>query len=119
MEPDLTYAEPQYSRPLQNLPNATAVLVLGILSIVLICCYAVPSIILGVIALILASKDMKLYNAEPAAYTIASYKNVKAGKTCAVIGLILFGVALLSFIIVVTTIGFAALSNPSLFNQFH
>jgi hypothetical protein len=44
------------------LPNATAVLVLGILSIVV--CF-----ITGIIALVLANKDMALYNANPGAYS--------------------------------------------------
>jgi uncharacterized membrane protein YjgN (DUF898 family) len=113
------YREQNYNRPLQNLPNATAVLVLGILSIVLVCCYGVPSIILGIIALVLSSKDIKLYNADPAAYTIRSYKNLKAGKTCAIIGLVLFGLSVIAVIFVIATIGFAALTNPSILSQYN
>lgn len=66
----------------QQLPNATAVLVLGILSIVV--CF-----ICGIIALVMSNKDMALYKANPEAYTLASYNNIKAGRICAVVGIIL------------------------------
>ena len=78
----------------QPLQNATAVLVLGILSIV-ICGIGV---VLGTIALILASKDAKLYNATPEIYTAGSYSNIKAGRTCAIIGLILNGLLILFYV---------------------
>lgn len=74
----------QYSMQ-QPLQNATAVLVLGILSLV-ICGIGV---VLGIIALVLAKKDLRLYNASPELYTPGSYNNLKAGKICAVIGVIL------------------------------
>lgn len=76
--------------PQQNLPNSTAVLVLGILSIVFCCCcYGFIGLILSVIAVILASKANKIYNTEPNAYSESSYKNMKAGKVCAIIGICL------------------------------
>ena len=40
----------------QSLPNATAVLVLGILSLLTCICYGLPGIICGIIALILYAK---------------------------------------------------------------
>ena len=52
----------------QKLPNATAVLVLGILSILTCCCYGVIGLILGIVALVLASRDMKLYFENPESY---------------------------------------------------
>jgi hypothetical protein len=74
--------------PQQNLPNATAVLILGILSIVFICPYiSLVSIVLGIIALILANKDQHLYNSNKSYYSYSSYNNLKAGKVCAIIGL--------------------------------
>ena len=44
----------------QKLPNATAVLVLGILSIVTCCCYGIPGIVAGIIGLVLYKKDNAL-----------------------------------------------------------
>lgn len=86
-------------------PNSTPVLILGILSIVCCWCYGIISIVLGVIALVLASGGEKEYRLNPAAYTIASYKNLKAGKTCAVIGLCLAGLTILCCIIYAVFVG--------------
>ena len=49
----------------QKLPNATAVLILGIFSILTCCCYGIISISLGAIGLVLANKDAKLYAENP------------------------------------------------------
>lgn len=89
--------------PTSALPNSTAVLVLGILSIVLCFCYGIIGLILGIIALSLAGKDMRLYNANPQAYTQSSYNNLKAGRVCAIIGTVLSS---LYFIIIVLYIIF-------------
>ncbi|MFT3945982.1 MAG: hypothetical protein QM763_03325 [Agriterribacter sp.] len=45
----------------QPLPNASAVLALGIISIVGCCCYGIPGVICAIIALVLYGKDAKLY----------------------------------------------------------
>ena len=72
------------------LPNATASLVLGILSIVMFwCCYGVIGLILGIIGLILGNKAVSLYRQSPGMYSEASYKNANAGKICSIIGLAL------------------------------
>ncbi|MEQ1799614.1 MAG: CCC motif membrane protein [Lacibacter sp.] len=81
---------PSEQRPL---PNATAVLVLGILSIVV--CF-----ITGIIALVMAKKEMALYNANPGMYTPASLSNIKTGRICAIIGIVLQGVAVLIYLII-------------------
>lgn len=103
--------------PQAPLPNATAVLVLGIIGIVGCFCYGLPGIICSVIALILANKDLKLYNANPGAYTVGSLSNLKAGRVCAFIGLGLSALYLLAVIFMIVTVGFAALSDPSHFFQ--
>jgi hypothetical protein len=99
----------------QPLPNSTAVLVLGIISIVGCFCYGVVGIICGIIALILASKSKKLYEANPEAYTVGSYKNMNAGRICAIIGLILSVVYLALVIFGISMIGMEALRNPQNF----
>ncbi len=71
----------------KEIPNATGVLVLGILSIVFCCCYGIIGIILGVIALILAHKGRNIYLNSPELYTEKSFKNMNAGKICAIVGL--------------------------------
>lgn len=94
------------------LPNATAVLVLGILSIITCCCYGILGVVLGIIALILAGKDMKMFKATPDNYTQASYKNLNAGRICAIIGLILSSLVVLWIIFVMSVIGFENLGDP-------
>ena len=71
------------------LPNATAVLVLGISSIVLCCCYGIMGLALAIVALVLANRDLALYYANPENYTPGSFSNVKSGRTMAIIGLVL------------------------------
>ncbi len=71
----------------QALPNASAVLILGIVSIVGCFCFGLIGLITGIIALVLAKKDMQLYFSNPEAFTQASYKNLTTGRICAIIGL--------------------------------
>lgn len=82
------------SRGLHNnyqlqLPNSTAVLIMGIISIISCWCYGVIGLVLGIIALILATKDRRRYLLEPDVYTASSYKNLMAGRITAIIGICL------------------------------
>lgn len=65
----------------QALPNATACLVLGIVSIVI--CF--PGFITGIIGIVLHKKDKEIYASNPAAYE-ASFRNSRAGYICSIIG---------------------------------
>lgn len=67
------------------LPNATAVLVLGIISIVGCLAWGIPGLVCGIIAIVLHKKDKALYETNPSKYEY-SFKNSKTGNTCAVIG---------------------------------
>ena len=88
-----------YNPSRQDLPNSTAVLVLGILSIVLSCWYfSLIGVVLSIIALVLSSKDLTLYYSNPNQFTISSFNNLKAGRVCAIIGLT---VAIIFFIFMV------------------
>jgi len=104
----------QLNNPLQQrpLPNATAVLVLGILSIVTCFCYGILGLILGIIAMVLAGKDKTLYSATPEVFTDASLKNLNAGRICAIIGIILSVLYLIFIIAFIALIGFDAMGNP-------
>jgi len=84
-----------------QLPNSTAVLVLGIISIVSCWCYGIIGLILGIIALILAAKDRRRYLLEPDVYTESSYKNLMAGRITAIIGLCLSGLFFLIILIAI------------------
>tara|TARA_B100000809_G_C15115916_1_gene522422 strand:- start:1126 stop:1497 length:372 start_codon:yes stop_codon:yes gene_type:complete len=100
----------------QNLPNATGVLVLGILSIVFCFCYGIIGITLGIIGLVMANKALKLYLAAPESYTESSYKNVKAGRICAIVGLCISSVYVVLGIVYIAF--FAAVIGGGLLQGF-
>lgn len=104
--------------PMQNLPNATPVLVLGIVSIVGSCCYGVVGIICAIIALVLAKKDRDLYRSSPGVYTEASYKNLDAGRICAIIGISLSALYILAIVGYLLIIGTAFFSSSNIFKLF-
>ncbi|RTY95205.1 CCC motif membrane protein [Flavobacterium sp. GT3R68] len=87
----------------RNLPNATAVLILGICSILTCCCYGIVGLVFGIIALVLAGKDMKLYRAEPELYS--NYQNLNIGKILAIIGIVLSSIYLLFTVYLYTVVG--------------
>jgi len=91
----------------QQLPNSVGVLVLGILSIVFCFCYGIIGMTLGIISLVLANKANKLYLESPQNYTEASFKNMKAGKICAIVGVSLSSLYILLLIIYIGIIGAA------------
>ena len=90
-----------------SLPNATGVLVMGIISIATCWCYGIPGMTLGIISLILGGKAKRLYKANPSIYTLSSYKNMNAGYICAIIGLSLSALYLVFIIIYLLVIGVA------------
>lgn len=95
-----------------TLPNSTAALVLGILSIVTCICYGIIGLPLGIIAVILGSKAKKIYNENPDVYSGAG--NASAGVITGVIGIIL-NLIYLGFIIwLISAVGWDALQDPEL-----
>ncbi|MBL0144495.1 MAG: DUF4190 domain-containing protein [Chitinophagaceae bacterium] len=90
-----------------NLPNATASLVLGIISIVTSICYvsALIGVICGVIGLVLGNKDRAMYQSSPDFYTSTSHSQSNAGRTCSIIGLVLAGLWLLFLIAMFIFVG--------------
>lgn len=125
MEDNLNNNPQQTPPPIQNttqqqfnnqfgqipVPNATAVLVLGILSIVFCFCYGLIGIILGIIALVLANKAMAIYKINPNSFTMSSYNNLKAGKVCAIIGLILSALMFIYVVVVFAIVGSAMIGS--------
>lgn len=94
------------------LPNSTAVLVLGIISIATCWCYGIVGAACGIISLVLAGKAKKLYAENSALYTESSYKNMKAGHVCAIIGTILSALYLVFIIVYVLILGAAMTALP-------
>lgn len=89
----------QHQASLKTLPNSSAVLVLGIVSIVLCWCHGIIGLIIAIVALVLANRDLALYNQSPESYTQSSYSNIKSGRTIAIIGLVLAGLFLFFLVI--------------------
>lgn len=90
----------------QQLPNASAALVLGILSIVTGCVFI--GLVLGIIGLVISSKDKKMYDQNPQAYD--GYGSLNAGRILSIIGIVIGGLVLFYWIIWVVIIGGAAMT---------
>lgn len=95
----------------QKLPNATAVLVLGILSILTCICYG-GGLIFGIIALVLAAKDVKIYRLTPENFT--NYQSLNVGRILAIIGLVLSILMIVMIVWVVSIVGMDALGKEDL-----
>lgn len=89
----------------QMLPNATTVLVLGICSIVFSCFFV--GLILGIIALVIASKPRKMYKETPDIYD--GYSSLNAGYIMSIIGIALGGLYAIYWIIWVVILGSASI----------
>lgn len=93
-------------------PNATAALVLGIISIPTCFCWGIIGLVCGIICLVLAGKAMNLYKANPSAYTMSSFNNLKAGKVCGIIGLCLSALYLIYIICILAFVGASLTAMP-------
>lgn len=85
----------------KELPNATAVLVLGVLSLVFCWCYGIIGLVLGILAMVLASAPRKAYFEHPERFSEVSYKNLNAGRICGIIGICIGAIILLTIILAV------------------
>ena len=98
----------------QKLPNATLVLILGILSILTCCCYGI-GLILGIVALVQAQKDIALYAQNPELYS--NYSNLNTGKILSIIGISLSAIYLLVVIWMFYSFGYDTMQNPELIQE--
>ena len=99
----------------KTIPNANAVLVLGIISIVGCILYGIPGLVCGIIALVLHKKVKATYLTNKPMYE-TSYKNAQAGYICAIIGTILSALFFLYFIFVIVI--FATAASTGGFSRF-
>jgi hypothetical protein len=83
----------------QTLPNATAVLVLGICSIAFGCVFV--GLVLGIVGIALSSKGRKLYKEDPNAYE--GWGSLNAGFIMSIIGTVLGGLYVLYVLVVGAT----------------
>ncbi len=95
---------------LQQLPNSTAILVLGILSIPLCCCFwGVLGIGLGIVAIVMSKKAIALYDENPDMYS--GIQNVKTGRLLAYIGVGLGVASLILNIVLISMYGMDGLQE--------
>lgn len=87
----------------QTLPNSTLILIFGILSIIGCCCYGLPGLIFGIIALVLAKTAKETYLSNPELYS--GYNNVNTGKILSIIGIIFSVLYILTIIVVLVIYG--------------
>jgi sulfite exporter TauE/SafE len=98
----------------QKLPNATAVLIMGILSLLMCFCYC-TGFIFGIVGLVLAKSDMKKYRENPDAYT--NFQALNIGRILSIIGLILNLLVIVIMIIAISYVGFDILQHPELLEE--
>jgi len=99
LDPGVTNTNAGYVGAQKSIPNANAVLVLGIISIVGCFLYGLPGLVCGIIALAMFKKVKATYLSNKPMYE-TSFKNANAGYICAIIGTILSGLYFLFFIII-------------------
>ncbi|CAA7195959.1 MULTISPECIES: CCC motif membrane protein [Chryseobacterium] len=99
----------------QKLPNATAVLILGIVSIVGCCCYGIPGVVAGIIALVLYKKDNELYKQNPSMYS--NYSNLSTGRILGIIGIVISVLYIAYLIFALSFIGWDAMKDPQLMQE--
>ena len=98
------------------LPNSTASLVLGILSIITgICCYGVLGVILGSIAIVLGKGAQNTYKQQPEIYN--GIGNAQAGFITGIIGLVLSLLYIAFLFWLFSTIGWDAMQDPDVLRE--
>ena len=98
----------------QKLPNATVVLILGILSIPA-CCFYGAGLLFGIIALVIGKKDFVTYRDNPEGYD--NYGNLNTGRILAIIGIVLSVIFIAILVWTIAYFGMEVLQNPELMQE--
>jgi len=85
-----------------EIPNASVVLILGIIALIISFFNSLVGIVAGVVSLVMARNAERLYNETPRLYTLSSFSNIRSGKTCAIIGIV---IAVLKIILIGIILG--------------
>lgn len=85
----------------RDLSNSTAILVLGILSLIFCWCYGFIGLILGIIAVVLGNNQRRIYLESPSEYTESSFRNVNSGRTCGIVAICISAFILVFWILVI------------------
>ena len=85
-----------------EIPNASAVLILGIIALIISFFNSLVGIVAGIVSLVMARNAERLYSDTPRLYTMSSYSNIRSGRTCAIIGIV---IAILKIILIGIILG--------------
>ncbi len=99
----------------QFLPNSTAVLVLGICSIVFGCIFV--GLILGILGLTLSDKGRRMYKQNPDLYE--GYGALNAGFIMSIIGTALSGIYVIYWFIAAVIFGSATMAIWNIFQGYY
>jgi hypothetical protein len=86
----------------REIPNASVVLILGIIALIISFFNSLVGIVAGVVSLVMARNAEQLYTQTPRLYTLSSYSNIRSGRTCAIIGIV---IAILKIILIGIILG--------------
>lgn len=101
----------------ESLPNAKAVLILGIGSIIgFLCGGGIIGLIMSIIAVVLAKGDRALLRANPGHYTAESVSNLNTGRVAALIILWTSVVLILFAILIIVALGVSVFREALPFN---
>ena len=98
----------------QELPYATLIIILGTLSIPICCCYGI-GLVLAIIALVLAIKQLNKAKQNPDLYY--NVGTIKTGLIIAIIGIVFNSIWIIYLIILIFSIGIKALTDPNLLRE--
>jgi hypothetical protein len=94
----------------KNLPNASIVFILGLISLLGSCLsVGTAGVVFGIIGIIKSKNDLLLYQQNPSQYDESSYKNLKIGRTMSIIGLVISLLFVIIFFLFTLSIGFASI----------
>jgi hypothetical protein len=104
--------------PLGNnkLPNSGATLALGIFSIFSCFCFAIPGLVLGIVALVISNQSVELYKRNPSLYS--GYNEIQAGRITAIIGICLSGLHFLFYLMILGISGWSFTDLPHSLERF-
>lgn len=94
----------------RSLPEASTVLVLGILSLIFTFSCGIIGLILGIIAVSMASSQRKLYLNAPGEYSESSYNNVNSGRVCGIISICFAAIILVFAVLIVCGVAVLGIS---------
>jgi hypothetical protein len=94
---------------MQKTPNHTAVMILGLTAFIGCCCYGIVGVILAIIGIVLANKDLQLIQENPGVYD----NSISTWKIVNLVALVLSVLSLLLTIWSISLVGFENINNEA------